>query len=128
MGTVNGITLERYFVGITRVQMCVKMSEEDKKPMLKNKSVPNSLIHRTKPSLLQTRRHSWFGASQEVPLENKFEKGADIFDIKEETEEANEKENSTSWWNFQQWSKKNRNTNDEGLRHRKSSSSKSKVT
>jgi len=103
------------------------MSFEEKKPMLKNNSVPNSLIHRTKPSLLQTRRHSWFGASQEVPLENKFEKGADIYDIQEENSEVKEETTSTSWWNFQQWSKNSGSSTDEGLRQRKSSSSTSKV-
>ena len=100
------------------------------KTINKNKSVPPvSFVNHMKPTLLQTRRHSWFGASQETPpvfkTSSKVENG--IYDIQEENDDIKPETNS-SWWSLQKWSKSNGETNKEGLRQRKYSSTSPKVS
>ena len=98
------------------------MSALDKKPLSKvNSHPPPAAVNRIKTSLLQTRRHSWFGASQEVPETAGFEKGIGIFSIPEENNEMQEEESTTtSWWSLQKWSKSESKNN---VRQRKTSSS-----
>ena len=78
------------------------MSEIEKKPLSKLKSVPPPVVKKFKPSLLQTRRHSWFGASQEAPPDSPHdEPQLGIYDIQEEEETGSENQEvsaSSSWW------------------------------
>ena len=92
-------------------------------PAAKSNSGSGLLLNRIRPDLSQTRRHSWFGTTQnDQGFDSRRENLPMMQKIEEEEDDQSTPEAQSSWWDISKWSRANQENQKPSLGQRNGNS------